>query len=489
MLSDAADPAALARHLARKLLAGGALPELPTKANFQLHVVEAGEELTPGQTSAYVAICVLLVVFSGIMAGLTLGLLSLDKIDIEVVKRSGTDKERWLLNPAAAVVISVTAILVFGEIIPQAVCKKFGLVVGAYLAWLVRLLMVATAPVTWPIGKLLDWVLGEESALYRRQELKAVVEVHAETQEDGSEPGLTLDEVQVFMVSSEQEINDAFLQQVIQRGHSRVPVYEGTNRHAINGLILVKELVLVDEDAGVKVKDLRIRELPFLRADVPLYDALKIFRLGRAHMACLTKARAGRAAREGGARAVTPRTDKEAVAGASSGTTVRTSTLVSLQHLPSNLRQFFTRSLAQATTPGSRRGGEGGAAGPFGRPASSVSMAAAAGALVAGASADYSTAEAVVLGMGATLAAGPGSTTGLASLAGAGAASRLSSPRPASRRGTPSPGLSPIRPSEARPPPLAVQAGPLAASATVPLLAAAEGGHSDGSAGPSPRKR
>ena len=33
----------------------------------------------------------------------------------------------------------------------------------------------------------------------------------------------------------------------------------------IVGLILVKELVLVDEDAGVKVKNLRIRELPFLR--------------------------------------------------------------------------------------------------------------------------------------------------------------------------------------------------------------------------------
>jgi hypothetical protein len=31
------------------------------------------------------------------------------------------------------------------------------------------------------------------------------------------------------------------------------------------GLVLVKELLLVDEDVGVKISDLRLRELPFLR--------------------------------------------------------------------------------------------------------------------------------------------------------------------------------------------------------------------------------
>ena len=34
---------------------------------------------------------------------------------------------------------------------------------------------------------------------------------------------------------------------------------------AIMGLILVKELVLVAEQAGVKVNQLRLREMPFLR--------------------------------------------------------------------------------------------------------------------------------------------------------------------------------------------------------------------------------
>lgn len=39
---------------------------------------------------------------------------------------------------------------------------------GAYLAVPVRILMFVTGPVTWPISKLLDWILGEESALFRQ---------------------------------------------------------------------------------------------------------------------------------------------------------------------------------------------------------------------------------------------------------------------------------------------------------------------------------
>jgi hypothetical protein len=34
--------------------------------------------------------------------------------------------------------------------------------------------------------QLLDWLLGEESALFRCQELKALVGIHAEPQQDGS---------------------------------------------------------------------------------------------------------------------------------------------------------------------------------------------------------------------------------------------------------------------------------------------------------------
>ncbi len=48
------------------------------------------------------------------------------------------------------------------------------------------------------------------------------------------------------------------------------------------GLILVKDLVLIDE--GLRVSDIRMRPLPFLRADTPMYDLLQARGLGGSHL-------------------------------------------------------------------------------------------------------------------------------------------------------------------------------------------------------------
>ena len=61
-----------------------------------------------------------------------------------------------------------------GEIIPQAACSRYGLLIGSYMAIPVRILMVLTSPISWPISKVLDYVLGgETSSLFRRKQLKA----------------------------------------------------------------------------------------------------------------------------------------------------------------------------------------------------------------------------------------------------------------------------------------------------------------------------
>lgn len=73
-----------------------------------------------------------------------------------------------LANPIAAVMISVTVVLVFGEIIPQAICSRYGLKVGAYSAWFVKALMVVCSPLSWPVGKLLDYVLGSDHGVSSR---------------------------------------------------------------------------------------------------------------------------------------------------------------------------------------------------------------------------------------------------------------------------------------------------------------------------------
>ncbi|GAB4822256.1 hypothetical protein N2152v2_009302 [Parachlorella kessleri] len=418
--------------------------EAAVPASMPIAAHEGREPLSPGQQVAFIVISVALTILAGLMSGLTLGLMSLDRVDTEVIKRSGSPKQRWLveriepvlshphhllvtllltnavamealpifldrlLNPVAAILISVSAVLLFGEVIPQAVCKRYGLQVGAYLAWFVRALMLLTAPISYPIAKLLDYLLGEESALFRRAELKALVSMHAEPVDEGGDSTLTQDEV--FMVPSDSVVDRDLLRQVIHVGHSRVPVFEGSRQNII-GVILVKELVLVDEDDGIIVKDLRLREVPFLRADIPLYEIFKIFRTGRSHMAVLTRPpggslstspplgdlAAGQATTQGAPvpedgsvkdTSAVWRTESQGYTAASKQLappeaigiitiedvleellqaeivdetdryvdnlqTVRTTTLLSMQHLPADLRKFITRTFRVAS-PASR---------------------------------------------------------------------------------------------------------------------------------------
>lgn len=49
----------------------------------------------------------------------------------------------------------------FGEIIPQAACARYGLVVGGILAPVVYVLEWILFPIVKPMAMVLNWVLGE----------------------------------------------------------------------------------------------------------------------------------------------------------------------------------------------------------------------------------------------------------------------------------------------------------------------------------------
>ena len=55
---------------------------------------------------------------------------------------------------------------------------------------------------------------------------------------------------QVFMVPLAARLDATQLKTILQSGHSRIPVYKDT-RQLIIGLLLVKELVLLDPDDKV----------------------------------------------------------------------------------------------------------------------------------------------------------------------------------------------------------------------------------------------
>lgn len=54
------------------------------------------------------------------------------------------------------------------------VCKQHAHTSRSHTQWF-------CSPIAWPLGKLLDWILGHEAVVMRRSELKAMVELHGET--------------------------------------------------------------------------------------------------------------------------------------------------------------------------------------------------------------------------------------------------------------------------------------------------------------------
>lgn len=70
--------------------------------------------------------------------------------------------------------------------------------------------------------------------------------------------------------------------------HSLQQLHVCTFRKAVIGLVLVKELVLIDMFANIPVSALSMRPIPQLRADTAMYDLLKLFQTGRTHMVLLT---------------------------------------------------------------------------------------------------------------------------------------------------------------------------------------------------------
>ena len=71
-------------------------------------------------------------------------------------------------------------VIIFAEIIPQTVCSRFGLQIGAAMVPFVRVIIYVFFVVAWPVAKLLEFLLGaHEGIVYRRAELKELVAMHA----------------------------------------------------------------------------------------------------------------------------------------------------------------------------------------------------------------------------------------------------------------------------------------------------------------------
>lgn len=74
-------------------------------------------------------------------------------------------------------------IVVFGEIIPQSICSRHGLRIGANAICIVKPLMLFFLPITYPIALALDYALGSEmGTAYNKKQLDKLLEMHMASQ-------------------------------------------------------------------------------------------------------------------------------------------------------------------------------------------------------------------------------------------------------------------------------------------------------------------
>ena len=80
-----------------------------------------------------------------------------------------------------AIIISVTAVLFVGEVIPQAVCTgPSQLFIAEKMAPIVKFLMFSLGIICYPISKILDIILGEHDITrYKNDQLKQLVQLHS----------------------------------------------------------------------------------------------------------------------------------------------------------------------------------------------------------------------------------------------------------------------------------------------------------------------
>lgn len=278
-------------------------------------------------------ISLVLVLFSALFSGLNLGFFSLGKDDLKRKFELGDPEAQKVyalrengnlllctllignvaVNSALSIFLgSITSgvvagfiatfiIVVFGEIIPQAVFSRYALKFGAKLSWLVRIFIFIFYPICRPIAFFLDKILGKEmSTIYSREEIMEMIEDHKESQRsdiDRDEEKIIKGALSfssklardimtprsaMFTVSGEEKLSFRIIEKIIHSGHSRIPVY-CDNRDNIIGILFTKDLVGLKE-GNKKVGELMRKGVLYVNEDEKLDNLMNRFKKTRRHL-------------------------------------------------------------------------------------------------------------------------------------------------------------------------------------------------------------
>ena len=287
-----------------------------------------------------IVFALILLCFSGLFSGLNLGLMALDPVTLQIVMKSGSNRQKWaartiyrvrkhgnyllctlllgnvLVNSAFTILLgdvlsgpiaiagSTLAIVLFGEIVPQAICSRYGLYIGAYTIPLTYIFMVLTFPLSLPISLVLNFILGKEiGAVYKREQILELLHV---TQKDAEIDDNELNIISGALKFKDKQVKDVMtkmenvfcvdvanvldfktMKRIYDSGFSRIPVYEGEKTNVV-GVLYLRDLTFIDPDDCTPVKQVRDyydRKVWFVWDDTSLNDVLLEFVEGTHHLA------------------------------------------------------------------------------------------------------------------------------------------------------------------------------------------------------------
>ncbi len=277
-------------------------------------------------------LAVVLLSFSAVFSGLTIGLFSLDTNELRRKMELG-DKQAERLYPIrakgnqllvtlivgnvlvnsaltvilnsftaglVAILVSTVLITTFGEILPAAFLNKHGLRFGARLAPQLGGLMKYTAWVSRPMGDFLDKTIGDEDdKVYTKEELLKIMDEHEGEHTDIEDEDLSiakhalsfadkqiidvmLERKNMIALKENDVLSPKLLNQLHKSPDSAFPVYTGGVDN-VTGTLYLRDLVNLDPKV-TKIREVMDEDVFYVKGDQTLDHALSAFLHTKHHL-------------------------------------------------------------------------------------------------------------------------------------------------------------------------------------------------------------